>query len=194
MSQDKAESPAASRAVAHQVTVLYDYPMYQALRRAKRSLNGLDDILWRWRYAWVLGVSFVFMLAYGSWLGLTAEDFLSWDFLAINAPIYAGLAVFIAVVDGLFALLTRWFFKRFAMANKMLSVALTPDTILWWSDGFQGEIAWAKVIRIVTLKDYVFFFISKMEAVGLSRQAAASDEAFDNLVAYAKERVNAQAL
>ncbi len=68
------------------------------------------------------------------------------------------------------------------------------DGIFWSGEGFKGEINWSKVTRIVTLKDSLFLFISKLEALCVPQRAFASKDAFDNFIAYAKERVNGQTL
>jgi hypothetical protein len=195
MSNDLAQSSKdfalPSGAVEHSANYTYTFANYQALREAKRKLNPVDQAIWQWRYAWVLGFNLVF-LAYTIWsYGLTAEQVLTWDFLWETGPLFLGLLAFVYAVDLLFdQVLARWVFKRFAMADKPIAVKFTDSKIAWSSEGIQGEFDWAKIIKLVMVRDYLFLFISKMEAIGVSRRAVSSDDAFDSLVTYAKERVN----
>jgi hypothetical protein len=79
------------------------------------------------------------------------------------------------------------------MAGQMLTIDLNDRRIAWWAEGIRGELDWKRILRIVALKDYLFFFFGKMEAIGLPRNAAPQG-AFDRIVSFAKERANGQAL
>lgn len=191
MSYDQDPKLAASASVVSEVRTIFDYPTYQALRRAKRSLNRFDAFLWNWRYALFPGMTFISIVFYSLAHGRSMNDFLSWDFLSIISLMILALVVFIGITDLAFEGLTRWIFGRFAMANKSIVITFTENGIAWSSEGLRGEISWTKVIRLITSKGYLFFFISKQEAIGLSRRAVATEEEFESIVSYAKERVNA---
>lgn len=179
------------QAAAFSAAYTYRLTDYQALRRAKRALNPFDNALWKWRYVWTLGFSVAVLLFTILDQGMGADQVLSWTFLSTILPIFAGLILFIALVDVVFdRILTPWVFKRYSMANRLLNVWFNDGGIQWSSEGFKGEIAWSKVRQLITLENYLFLFISKMEAIGIPQHALASKDAFDSLIQYAKERVN----
>lgn len=182
------------QAAAHTASYTYTLTDYQALRRAKRKLNPVDDVLWRWRYAWVVAFSLtVFILIGLATLG--AAGTFSRDSFSQVAPALLGLIVLTVLVDVVFDhVLAPWIYKRTAIADKSLAIAFDDETIFWSSEGMRSEIPWYKVTRLVMLEGYLFLFISKLEALCIPQRAFASKDAFDHLVAYAKERVNAQAL
>jgi YcxB-like protein len=188
MSDHLAQTPPATAFSAAYTYVLADF---QALRRAKRALSPVDQVLWRWRYVLVLGISFAVLLSIFWDTELALEDLLSWSFLSKMLPLVLLLISLLVLVDIVFDwILMPWVFRRLAIANKSLVMAFDHDGIVWSTEGLKGELAWSKVTRIITLKGYVFLFISKLEALCIPRRAFTSEAAFSSLVTYAKERVN----
>lgn len=186
------EQAAQSRSeAAHSASYTYSFADYQTSRVARRKLSPFEHALWPWRYALLIGVN-LGILIFLTWdAGLTADEVLSWAYLSEILPLNAGLIALVALVDILFdRILPSWIFKRYSMANKLLTFTFHDDGIIWSSEGFKGEFAWSKVMKIVTLKDYLFLFISKLEAVCIPQRAFPSKDAFDHFISYAKERVN----
>jgi hypothetical protein len=178
----------------HQVSFMLDFRYYQALRDAKRKLNPIDDFIWRWRYALafaIAGITVFWLVIRG---GFTPAEMLSWEFLLSLGGLGLALPLLIFLIDLLFdQVLARWIFRRSSMAGQMLTIDLNDQRIAWWAEGIRGELDWTRILRIVALKDYLFFFFGKMEAIGLPRNAAPQG-AFDRIVSFAKERANGQAL
>ena len=173
---------------------MLDFRYYQALRDAKRKLNPIDDFIWRWRYALAFAIAGIIVF----WLvirgGFTPAEMLSWEFLLSLGGLGLALPLLIFLIDLLFdQVLVRWIFRRSSMAGQMLTIDLNDRRITWWAEGIRGELDWKRILRIVALKDYLFFFFGKMEAIGLPRNAAPQG-AFDRIVSFAKERANGQAL
>lgn len=188
MSDHLAQTPPATEFSAAYTYILADF---QALRKAKRELSPVDRVLWRWRYVLVLGISFAVLIGIFWDSELILEDVLSWSRLSEMLPLVLILIGLLVMVDVVFDwVLVPWVFKRFAIADKSLVMTFGHDGITWTTEGIKGELAWTKVIRIVTFKGYLFLFISKLEALCVPRRAFASEEAFSSLVTYAKERVN----
>ncbi len=187
--QDQA---AQSRAeAAHSASYTYSFADYQASRVARRKLSPIEYALWPWRYALLVGVNIAILLFIAWHGGLTVEEFLSWAFLSEVMPFYAGLLAFVVLVDVLIdRVLPAWVFRRYSMANKRLDFVFRNDGISWSCEGFKGEFDWSKVTKMVTLKDYLFLFISKLEAVCIPQRAFPSKDVFDRFIIYAKERAN----
>ena len=170
--QDQA---AQSRAeAAHSASYTYSFADYQASRVARRKLSPIEYALWPWRYALLVGVNIAILLFIAWHGGLTVEEFLSWAFLS-------------ELID---RVLPAWVFRRYSMANKRLDFVFRDDGISWSCEGFKGEFDWSKVTKMVTLKDYLFLFISKLEAVCIPQRAFPSKDVFDRFIIYAKERAN----
>ncbi|MFC1459045.1 YcxB family protein [Microvirga arabica] len=177
--------------VVHSASYTYSFADYQASREARRKLNPVQYAVWPWRYALLVGVNLAILLFLIWDADLTAEEVLSWTYLSEILPLYAGLLVCVALIDVLFdRILPAWVFKRYSMANKPLAFAFHDNGINWSSEGFRGEFVWSKVTQIVSLKGYLFLFISKLEALCIPQRAFLSKDAFDRFVSYAKERVN----
>ncbi len=164
---------------------------YQALRQAKRALDPVDRIVWPWRYPLILGLA-AGVGAFLAWSdGHAWSDLLSIDVLLAFAPFLAGSALFVFVVDILFEqVLPRWSFRRFALANRRLTLDIDQNALAWSSDGMSGSIPWSRVLRSIQIKDHFFLFISKIEAIGFPQRALGSPEEFTALVRYAREKVH----
>jgi hypothetical protein len=174
---------------SYSASYTYSFADYQSSREARRTLNPIESALWPWRYVLLLGVNVVLMLFVIWDAGLTAEEVLSWTYLSEILPLFAGLAVLMALVDLLFdRVFPAWVYKRYSAAEKPLS--FSDSGIGWSTEGMKGELAWNKVKKIVTLKGDAFLFISKLEALCIPQRAFPSKDVFDNFVTYAKERVN----
>lgn len=183
----------AQTAPATAFSAAYTYMLadFQALRRAKRALSPVDRVLWRWRYVLVLGISFAVLIGVFWDPELILEDVLSWSFLSEMLPLVLLLIGLLILVDVIFdRVLVPWVFKRLAIADKSLVMTFGHNGIAWSTEGIKGELAWSKVIRIITLEGYLFLFISKLEALCIPQRAFPSKDAFDSFVSYAKERVN----
>lgn len=176
---------------AHSASYTYSFADYQASRTARRKLSPVENALWPWRHALLVSINLV-ILVFLIWdAGLSADEVFSWTYLSEILPLYTGLIAFVALVDVLIdRIFPAWVFKRYSMANKRLDLTFHHDGIDWSAEGFKGEFAWSKVIRLIMLKGYLFLFVSKLEAVCIPQRAFPSKEAFDNFVSYAKERVN----
>lgn len=178
----------------HRASFTLDFPYYQALRDAKRKLNPIDDFIWRWRYALAFTIAAITLFWFVMRDGFTLAEMLSWEVLLSLGGLGLSLPFLIFLIDLLFdRVLVRWVFRRSSMAGQMLTISLDDQRIAWWAEGIRGELDWTRVLRIVPLKDYLFFFFGKMEAIGLPRNAA-PQEAFDRIVSFAKERVNGQTI
>jgi len=184
---EKRESPTVSRDAPFRVSAVFGHPAGRAPRRA---LNRFDQAVWTRPYGWAMALPFFVLLAYGPFRGMGMEDFRSFELRSRVGPIFLMLLPAVAGVD----LPSRWAFKRVAMANRPLSTEFAEDGIRWSNEGLKGEIPWRKAMRLAMLEGFPFLFTGTFEAVGVSRRALPSDEAFDDLVAYAKERANGQAL
>jgi hypothetical protein len=99
--------------------------------------------------------------------------------------------VIIAVINFVFLHgLYRFVFRRFALANRQISIVLEDDRIRWASAGFVGECPWSNVKQMVETRDHLFLFISKIEAVVLPRRAVASDREFHDVADFVGKHVN----
>jgi hypothetical protein len=194
LSDPNAQPERGADGAIHRVSFMLDFRYFQALRDAKRKLNPIDDFIWRWRYALafaIAGITVFWLVIRG---GFTPAEMLSWEFLLSLGGLRLALPLLIFLIDLLFdQVLARWIFRRSSMAGQMLTIDLNDQRIAWWAEGIRGELDWTRILRIVALKDYLFFFFGKMEAIGLPRNAAPQG-AFDRIVSFAKERANGQAL
>jgi YcxB-like protein len=177
--------------VVFSLTYTYDYGDFVALVRAKRSLGRLGRF----------GVVTHFLVVGALYLALAAAGF-AWDGVPLATLIerenllmlLAGLLVaivIVAVIDFVFLhWLYRLVFRRFALANREMTVTLDDDRIAWAATGFAGECAWSSVKWMVETKDRLFLFISKVEAIVLPRRATASDTEFQSMAAFVRKHVN----
>lgn len=186
MSDQQIQNPqAAAHSAAHTLT-LADY---RALRRAMRKLNPVGQTIETFSTIIILFLILSYLVwAYTDW----GPD---WDFLSGSAPVVLYGALYLTVFAALKVfVLSSWAFRRCAIANKPVTITFGENGIVQSSEGVKSELAWSKMTRLVTLKGYLFLFISRVEAICIPQRALASEDVFHSLVTYAKARVNAQAL
>jgi hypothetical protein len=194
LSEPSAPTGRSGSDMVHRVSFRLNFRYYQALRDAKRKLSPTDDFIWRWRYALAFTVSGVVFFSFILSDGPALAEILSWEFLFSLAGMGLALPLMIFLIDLLFdQVLARWIYRRSSMAGQMVAMKLDDKRIAWGAEGVRAELDWTRVQRIVSLQDYLFFFFSKTEAIGLPREASAQSE-FDSIVSFAQERVNGQTL
>jgi hypothetical protein len=120
----------------------------------------------------VVSALFLVFVALGyTWDGVPVSRLFEGENLLLLLSGVLVVIVMIAVIDFVFLHgLYRLVFRRFALANRELTVTLQNDCIKWASAGFGGECAWRNVKWLIETKDRLFLFISKVEAIVCPRE------------------------
>lgn len=79
-------------------------------------------------------------------------------------------------------------------ANKEISVRFDDEALLNSTPDAEGKMPWTAIKRVFASDACLILFVSKLERSVVPRRALPSGEALNNLIRYAKERVNGQAL
>ena len=173
------------------VTYTNGFDDYAALIRAKRSIGPLGTFGPVTPYLVVSALYLALVLLGLLWDGASLGELLNRETVTIVLAGIPIVVLFVAAIDFLFMrVVYRWVFRRFALANAKIMVRLDEDGIHWSGNDFAGRCAWSKVSQVVETKDRLFLFISKIEAVILPARALASDAAFQDLAAYAREHAH----
>jgi hypothetical protein len=177
--------------VAFSLTYTYGYDDFVALVRAKRTLGPMGRFGWVSPYVVVSALYVVLVAAGFAWDGVPVSRLLEGQNLLM---LLAGMLVVIAIVAAIDFVFLYWLyrlvFRRYALANREITITLEDDRIKWSSGAFAGECAWSGIKRMVETKDRLFLFISKVEAIVLPRRAVASDAEFRSIAAYVGRHVN----
>ena len=177
--------------MAYTLTFDYGYDDFAALIKAKRSLGLMGALGPATPYIVVSALYLLFMVASLAYDGMPFAEMLRAPavfYILVGIPLVIAL---VAIINFLFARLAfRPVFKRFALADKEVTISLDETGVTWTGGGLSGACPWANVKWIVETKDRLFLFISKVEAVVLPRRAVSSDREFQALAAYAREHIH----
>jgi hypothetical protein len=163
---------------------------YIAVLRASRSVGPLGR-LGRWGRALLFGLLVAgAAIAFG---GSSVAD-------APGAALIAG-AVLLVVVTlvapiGEYLgerLMARWWFPRYSVANKDVTLELEDQGLRSRVGENEGRISWRSIVRIIETEDGLFLALSRAELLAVPRRALPSAEAFADLARALRAKVDASA-
>jgi hypothetical protein len=174
----------------HTITYRFGSADYIALIRARRSIGPFGR-LGRWGRAVLFGLLFVGLL--------TA---FSYDVL-LNAPwlvLTVGAAMFVLMVLAALAgeylgerLMARWWFPRYSVANKGVTLEFGDEGVRSTVGGIEGRVPWRAITRVFETKDFLLLALSRAEMIVVPMRALASADAFAGLARYVRTKVAAAA-
>src|SRR5258708_8130569 len=147
--------------MAFVVTYTYSYDDYLALIRAKRAMSIFGGVGGVVHYVLLSAAYLLGIAALTDWRTTSLADLVAPRSLAIIVGGVVGICVAIALIDVFFdRVLYRVVFRRYALANAELSLAVDDEGIRWSGKGISANLAWPRVKRVYLGRDHVFGFIS----------------------------------
>jgi hypothetical protein len=172
----------------HTVTYRFGPADCVALIRARRSI-GRFGRLGPWGRAGLLGLSvvgLVIVFSYDAVLGAP------WLMLAVCAALFVLMVLAARLGEDLGErLMARWWFPRYSVANKDVTLRFDHEGTHTTVGGMAGRVSWRAIARVFETKDFLLLAVSRAEMLVVPRRALASADAFADLVRYARAKVDA---
>ena len=174
----------------HAITYRFGPADYIALIRARRSI-GLLGRLGRRGRAVLFGLLLVGLLIVFSG---DAVSHAPWLVLTVGAIVFV-LMVLAALVGEYLGerLMARWWFPRYSVANKDVTLELGDEGVHSMAGGIEGRVAWRSITRVFETKDFLLLALSRAEMIVVPKRAVASADAFAALARYVRTKVDVAA-
>jgi hypothetical protein len=164
---------------------------YVAVLRASRSVGPFGR-LGRWGRAMLFGLLIAGLaIAFGRDSASNAPGAV----LVAGAVVFAVVTLVAPIGEYLGErLMVRWWFPRYSVANKDVTLEFGDQDLRSKVGGNEGRISWRSIVRVIETRDGLFLALSRAELLAVPERALPSAEAFAGLARQVRAKVGASGI